>query len=115
MPTPSRLSALACTEGQFKHLCKETLALCPIPRNYRVRFKLVPQADILAWVEKAERGNTFTVSVTEGHSYDHTQDLLIHELAHVIDWRPSTPLSCDHGPTFWIHYGTLYRAVYQVL
>jgi len=42
-----------------------------------------------------------------------TEWTLIHEWAHMLDWRPYRPMYSDHGPTWGVHYSEVYQAFYH--
>ena len=39
-----------------------------------------------------------------------TEETLIHEWAHMMDWRPYHPLSGDHGPTWGVWYASVFSS-----
>ena len=104
-----------CTDAEFKALVKSLRAVTPLPQSIRVQFSRKPQNEMEGTAGYCTKNNlTFKVDISERLSHEHTAEVLIHEVAHVLDWRPYHPWLCDHGATFWIHYGMLWTAYHQV-
>ena len=104
-----------CSDAEFKALVKGVRAVTPLPQSIRVQFSRKPQSEMEGTAGYCTKNNrTFKVVISERLSHEHTAEVLIHEVAHVLDWRPYHPWLCDHGPTFWVHYGMLWTAYHQV-
>lgn len=55
----------------------------------------------------------FTILIDKTLSRMETEWTLIHEWAHMKDWRPYHPLYSNHGPTWGVHYSEVYQAFYH--
>lgn len=101
------------SDQAFRELVAELLGRCPPPARTRVVCKRVSTAALggdFADVSKAR--STFTIRIARGLDDRQTLDALIHEYAHVMDWRPYHPLIHDHGPTWGVEYARIYCAVH---
>jgi len=106
-----------CSASEFGAITSEVAAVAPLPKSYRLRFKLHKPdrgCDAHGWCERAQRRPSFTITIVTGLTAAHTADVVIHEVAHVLDWSAALrPLGQDHSPTFWYHFGVVWCAYYQ--
>ncbi len=58
----------------------------------------------------AKDGRRFTITVRTESTQQETEETLIHEWAHMMDWRPYHPLSGDHGPTWGVWYAAVFSS-----
>jgi len=58
------------------------------------------------------RTGTITIRVARGMSLTETRDILIHEIAHAFDRWDHHGWAGDHGDTFWIWHGRIYRRIW---
>lgn len=93
-------------------MVKHVRAVAPPPHGCSVDVRRLPLA-AHGYTSKARR--RFLIEIDEDLSPLETEWVLIHEWAHMLDWRPYHPLSGDHGPTWAIWQGAIYRAYYGVL
>lgn len=109
--------AKRCTQKEWKQIKRDVLAATPLPHDFDidiVRRDLGGQDFGIASAIDVET-TRFLIEIENDLTADHTTEILIHELAHILDWRPTTAWSTNHGPTFWIHYGEIWRAYHQVM
>ena len=56
----------------------------------------------------------FTIRIHRDVNEQQAIELLVHEFAHILDWKPSTPWSCslyeDHGISWGRKYSIVYRS-----
>ena len=79
------------------------------PRDYHVVIERAPLVDCFGTAEAVDIDTGhFRLVVHIDLTEPHAADILIHEVAHVLDWRPLTPFTRDHGPTFWIYLGEVW-------
>lgn len=105
-----------CTKAEWTEIKRDLLAVTAMPANYSItiyRRRLAPGLYGTAQLVNEGRAR-FRVEVSDELSAAHSAEVLIHELAHVLDWRPTTPWTTDHGPTFWIHVGEIWRRYHRV-
>ena len=106
-----------CTERQWKEIVEEMRAVLPLSNDYEVSIerKRLTDTVVEGWCECLDHESAkFRVVVSKDVTPSHATEILIHELAHLLDWKPYTPWTTNHGATFWIHYGEIYRAYHQV-
>lgn len=104
-----------CTAREWDAIVKRVITSACLPRDYHVEVVRTDLSDALGYAEAIDlETGRFKIEIETDLTEEHTVDVLIHEIAHVLDWRPFTALSCDHGPTFWIHVGEVYRRYHQV-
>ena len=58
----------------------------------------------------AKEGRRFTINIRHESTQQETEETLIHEWAHMMDWRPYHPLSGDHGPTWGVWYASVFSS-----
>lgn len=63
--------------------------------------------------ETLKRRSRFEIQIDKTLSRMETEWTLIHEWAHMLDWRPYRPMYSDHGPTWGVHYSEVYQAFYH--
>lgn len=108
--------ARRCTARQWDGIVRDVLTAAALPHDFHVDVKRIRGLDALGYAEALDLDTgRFRVEVNEDLSRDHAPEILIHELAHVLDWRPATPFTCNHGPTFWIYFGEIWRRYHQVM
>ncbi len=107
------------TEREWDSLVEGMLAVLPLSQDYEIRFErksFPPGSEIEGWCECLDvESAKFVIGVSKDVSLSHATEILIHELAHLLDWKPYTPWTANHGATFWIYYGEIYRAYHQVM
>lgn len=73
------------------------------------RFK--KSEDSLGWTEKTDTG--YRIVVNEAMCYQLWVLILVHELAHVLDWPQSDKKGCDdHGESWGKWYSRVYQEAY---
>lgn len=103
------------TDSQWRTIVRDVAVAATIPRDFHVDVVRVRGLDALGYAEAIDLDTgRFRIEINEDLSYDHAAEVLIHEYAHVLDWRPATPFTCNHGPTFWIHFGEIWGRYHQV-
>ena len=106
-----------CTASEWKQILQDVGAVTPIPRDYEVivtRDYIDPP--VVGYCEDVCTNSAkFKIVVSKDLDALHTSEVLIHEYAHLLDWRPYTPWTHNHGKTFWCHYQDIWRAYHQVL
>lgn len=91
-----------CTESEWKYLVQKARALCPAPTGWTLRlYRSRSLRDCLGDAEVNEKTRTVIIRVAHGLSYDHTLEVLIHELAHAYAWQHSPHVfATDHDVTW---------------
>ncbi len=110
--------AKRCTAKEWEEIVAGVQAILPLSNEYEVSIerKKISDGPMEGYCQCLDADSAkFRVVVSSDVSSSHATEILIHELAHLMDWKPYTPWTMNHGPTFWIHYGELYRAYHQVL
>lgn len=105
----------ACSDAEFRAIVNGTRQITPFPRGIRVVYQRRPHEEMegaFGYTEKNRR--TFTITISKSLTYEGTVETVLHETAHVLDWRPYHPWTTHHGPTFWVMFGELYCAFHQV-
>lgn len=103
------------TVEDFKEAVDQIRTVCPPPKGTKVSFKRVSQEDLGESLGDCEKyRSTFTVRVSRDISRDLMEWVLIHEMAHVYDWRPATPNDEPHGPTMGVYWAMVYQKFYGV-
>ena len=100
-----------CTAKEFRKITDDLRRVCPPPTEcelkvWRTRASEVGDTD--------KKGRRFEIRVNTGLTKMETEDTLIHEWAHMHDWRPLHPLVKNHGPTWGCHLAMIYRLYYEV-
>ena len=88
-------------------------AVAPPPRRCSVEVVRVPDLGDLGYTSKTRA--KFLIEIDDALSPLETELILIHEWAHVLDWRPYHPFVRAHGPTWAVLRGEVYCAYYGVL
>jgi hypothetical protein len=57
---------------------------------------------------------TFTIEVRAGLSEYETTHVLLHEWAHMLNWRPYHPLSGDHDASWGVWYARIWQKYFSV-
>jgi hypothetical protein len=65
------------------------------------------------WCEK--KHTRFSIAISRDLSLTETEWVLIHEWAHMLDWRPHHPLIHTHGPTWGVMYATIWQRYHDTL
>jgi hypothetical protein len=100
-----------CTDAEFRHMVDHLRAVCPPPKGCSVEAHRVPQAKLGDCAGTcAKEGRRFTINIRHESTQQETEETLIHEWAHMMDWRPYHPLSGDHGPTWGVWYASVFSS-----
>lgn len=105
----------ACTDDEWTELVQWVRDYVRLPQRHRVTFRRADAAEtpgLEGWAHKPSPRH-FEVVVVREITRDHTVLVLLHEVAHVLDWNDHYPWRDDHPPTFWVHLGALYNAFHQ--
>jgi len=104
-----------CTGPQWAEAVARLEERVPISREVHVTYQRRPlPSDTAGHAELLDDTGRFAIAVSSSLSYSETVDVLIHELAHVLDWSPVHGYTQDHGPTWGIHYAYVYRRFHGV-
>ena len=106
--------ARRCTVAEWRGIVDRVTLTAGFPRDYHVEIVRVPNLEHHGFAADVdlETGH-FKIEIDVDMTAAHTADILMHEVAHVLDWRPLTPFTRDHGPTFWIHFGEVWCRYHQ--
>jgi hypothetical protein len=102
------------TNSEFAEWVEHLRHVCPPPPRTKVEVRRV-ETEVLNGFpgDTDKKREKFTILIDKALSNMETQWTLIHEWAHMMDWRPYRPLSHDHGPTWGVHYSEVYQAFYH--
>lgn len=83
-----------------------------LPRKVKVSFRQLPlskmgDAYTCGDCEYHEDGR-YTITVIDSLSPEHTAEVLLHEVSHVIQWESCGPDVDDHGPEFGVIFAGIY-------
>jgi len=113
---PGRKPVVQCTAKEWKEMTRKMQACCPPPEGYVWHF--VWSTKVLDENKRGDcerrdptdgRRGKCVVRVAKGLSETETSDILIHEVAHAFDMWTHHSWSGDHGSTFWIWVGRIFR------
>ena len=110
--------ARRCSKQQFEEIVKSALSVVPLSNEYEVKFerRTLDPEEKPGWVECVDQDSAkFKVVVGNRATVGEATEIIIHEMAHILDWKPYTPWTQNHGPTWGVHYAEIYRAYFQVL
>jgi hypothetical protein len=102
-----------CSDDFFRVIVGHLRTVCPVPRGCSLavhRVDLTPGENGSC----SKSGRVFTIEIYAGLSEYETEQVMIHEWAHMLAWRPHHPLSGDHGPDWGVWYSAVYRKYYGV-
>lgn len=107
--------ARRCTKTEWDCIVEAVVRAAAFPRDFHVEIVRVRNLGAHGTADGVDlETGRFRIEIDMDMTAAHTADILIHEVAHVLDWRPLTPFTRDHGPTFWIYFGEVwcrYRGV----
>lgn len=105
------------TDSQWRELVRDVLAIADLPRDYHVDIRRVPglrQTAALGLTYAVDPDTLrFRVEVEHDVCHDLATEILIHEMAHVLDYHNAKLTKRDHGPTWGIYYAGLIRRYHQ--
>lgn len=104
-----------CSESDFRRMWEHLKIVAPPPAGTKVKVQRLPSSEMShdhGYCEKLR--NVFTLTLDKGLTYYETEDKLIHEWAHMLNWKPHHPLEGDHGPTWGVEYAKVYSAYHGV-
>ena len=119
---PGRKLIVACTAKEWRALQDKARATVAPPDSYSWRFvwsaailregdfgraRLSPTSQE---PEPGKRGQAI-VTVARGLAEDHTEETMIHEMAHCLDSWAHAAGRGDHDSHFWLCYGAVWRAM----
>lgn len=115
-----RTPITACTRSEWSSIIQRVHACIPPPEGYTWRFvwttRLPPDwlGDCSRIPAKTEgsRG-TILVRILRGLSASETELIVIHEVAHAFDMWTHHGWGDDHGDTFFLWMGRIYRRYYS--
>jgi len=108
----------ACSKKKFKQYAKQIRNMSGLPRAVKVSFRQLPiqrMGDEYTCGEcvLGEDGR-YTVNVIDTLSPEHTAEVLLHEVYHVIQWETCDSDVADHGPEFGVIFAGVYCKWLQI-
>jgi hypothetical protein len=104
-----------CSESDFRRMVDHLKTVCPPPKSCKVTVERSLTGEMQhehGYVCK-ERQN-FMIYIDKSLTYYECEDKLIHEWAHMLNWKPHHPLEGDHGPTWGVTFALVYRKYHGV-
>ena len=97
------------TKAEWDSAIERIALVIPLARDVTISYKRHRIPDSVGYTILDDTTGRFTVGVDIRTDVYAMQETLIHEAAHVLDWRPYTAWSMDHGPTWGVLYAQIYR------
>jgi len=108
--------ARRCTARQWDEVVRGVTAAAALSKDYKVTVRRTALEGAYGLTDALDiYTGRFVIDVEEDLTEPHAAEILIHEFAHVLDWRLSTEWVENHGPTFWIYFGQIWRRYHQVM
>lgn len=107
---------MSCSRSQFSRLSRkmEKIARIFVPDLLLV-FHQYPDekmGDCLGWCDQIREG-AYHIVVCETLSEAHTTEVLIHEVAHALQWETSGDATGLHGPEWGLCYALMYHRFFE--
>lgn len=112
---PNQSSVRIATTKDLKAVAKRLRKAFPTDTPVKVRMDIpAGHADFGSCnlIEEGERH--FLIRIQKSLPYWTMVETMIHEWAHIVDWRPDFPFRCDHGPSWGVCYAEVYCEYYGV-
>jgi hypothetical protein len=103
---------MICSDAHFRAIVEHLRTVAPPPRGCSVSVVRVDGLECPGYTSKHRQ--KFTIEIQRELCHMLTEWVLIHEWAHMLDWRPYHPLTGDHGATWGVIQARVYRAFYGV-
>ena len=112
-----------CTAAQWRAILDQFNATIPPPGGWRWRVDRVPRrrlggdhgdCDRVQLGRGGQPGGVIALRVADDMSDSETADVLLHEAAHGFDRWDTHGWGGDHGDTFWLWLGRLYRRYHGI-
>lgn len=104
-----------CTEAEFKRMVQHLRTVAPPPS--RCSLSVVREDDSEMDFHNGyviKEHNKFYIYVARSLTQLEAEQVLIHEWAHMLAWRPYHPLIGDHGADWGVWYAKTYSKYYGV-
>lgn len=102
----------ACSKSKFKKYARQIRNMSGLPRKVKVTFRQLPidrMGDTLTCGECVlDDDGLYTITVVDTLSPEHTAEVLLHEVSHVIQWETCDSDVDDHGPEFGVIFAGIY-------
>ena len=100
-----------CTSNEFATIRDHMIAVCPPPERHTIEIVRMAPEDMAGNAGTCEKkGRKFRIEICRSLSYRETIDVMTHEVAHMMDWRPYSAHGEDHGATWGVWYARTYQA-----
>ena len=99
------------TSKDVRAAAAELRVKCPTPFPVNVTANLDPDGPNWGYCTLVNEGKAsarFEIRLVRGMPVAMMRMVLVHEWAHVLDWRPGVPFRYDHRPTFGVHWGEVH-------
>jgi len=100
----------SCDEQEFRRMVDHLQTMCPPPKRCRVSVRRLPSEEMseeYGYVLK-ER-DKFEIYIDKGLTEYETENVLLHEWAHMLAWQPYHPLMGDHSANWGVWYALVWR------
>ena len=102
----------SCSKTKCKLYARQIRNMCGLPRKVKVSFRQVPISkmgdNFTCGVCDLGEDGRYTITIIDSLSPEHTVDILLHEVSHVIQWETCDPDVEDHGPEFGVIFAEIY-------
>lgn len=100
----------SCEEADFRRMVDHLQTMAPPPKRCRVSVKRLPAEEMseeYGYVLK-ER-DKFEIFLDKSMTEYETENVLLHEWAHMLAWQPYHPLMGDHSANWGVWYSLVWR------
>lgn len=102
----------SCSKTKFKQYSRQIRNMSGLPRKVKVLFRQVQLSkmtyELTVGLCDMDEDGRYVITVLDSLSPEHTADVLLHEVSHVIQWETCEPDVEDHGPEFGVIFAEIY-------
>lgn len=115
-----RDSLEVCTDQDLKLIFWKMRSIFQILGNASIEVELVSAGMLPGSLGEAARNEDeegevwYTISIVRGLQVKAVTEILLHELAHVVQWEVGDENEADHGPEWGIIYASLHCLWYDI-
>lgn len=107
---PGRKPVTICTDGEWRRAIEHMRAVVTAPEGYHFVFRRSAKLNVWGDCCVNEQTKTITIRVARNVPLAFAEWILMHEVAHALDWSPMHAHYSDHGPTFGVRWAVVYCA-----